>query len=530
MKFHLLLFIFCIVANINAQNFPHLNASTGNKREFIIDADSNIFMFHGSRVEKLDKSFNPIWIKNYSSLNFKNLLLSKTGSLYFIASIVTEDYIGKIEADGNLTWCTSLPSYTAMVSSSVQTLTIKVADQMLLDRNADLIITGVNSSSNPDLYLLKLDTTGNFIKLRFIKNDILLDPKCSVIINDVSGIYRVSSWGYGFEGPVLNLNYKYYDLSNFITSDSLFSIGYMGMTNQNPSSNEQIIKSKFDSNSFYVCNNTGAFYSTLQNTFTFRKIKNTAIKWGIQFQTTSPYLMGLQNVEEDNSKNVFLSVSCKNISTNKTEKWIVKVDSNGISDNNKYNLLQNFGKATMAQEDSITQLVRHYNNNFFYSIETSSSLPGPLSIIKMDSSIGSYCAPTASINVTSTTNYSYALNTIGHSTLTTVPTVTMQSINPIVTSVLNFSVITTSCLTLNTKEINANHAVYIYPNPATSSLNIISTTDYNTLQSSIYDVNGKLIFSNTHQTNIDVSKLNSGIYFINVVTNKGEYKQKFIKE
>lgn len=531
MKTHLLLLVIFfgyIVAK--AQNFPHLNASTGNKNDFAIDADSNIFMFHGNRIEKLDKNFNPIWINSYSGLSFKNLLLSKTGSMYFIASNAGEDKIGKVEATGSLTWCKSLPSFTATISGNTQTVSIDKADQIILDRNAHMVITGVTPLFGANLYILKLDTLGNFVKLRLVANNFLLTPMGSNIINDVSGVYRVSSWGYGFEGPVYNLVYKYYDLSNFITADSTFAMGYMGMTGQNPSSNEQIIKSKIESNSFYLCNNTGAFSSTLYNTFSFRKIKNTVIQWGIQFQTSAPYYMALQNIEEDNYKNVFLSVSCKNVSTNKVDKWIVKVDSNGISDNKKYNLLQNFGKASFGGEDSIVQLKHHYGNNFFYSIETGSSLPGPLSITKMDSTIGSYCSPTATINVTPNTYYYYELGSVNHSTLTSVTSATMQSISSTLTSITNFSVIVNSCLVLNVNESNINHTISIYPNPAKNLLLIQTSADYSLIESSIFDVTGKLIMSDNYPTSIDVSELNSGIYFIKVTTDKGEFKQKFIKE
>ncbi|MES2515659.1 MAG: T9SS type A sorting domain-containing protein [Bacteroidota bacterium] len=511
---------------IKAQNFPYLNASTANSGEFVIDVDSNVFMFHGNKFEKLDKHFNPIWINNYSDLRFKNLLLSKTGSLFFIATTVGGDKIGKIEANGNLSWCKSLPSYTTTISGNTYTVSINSADQMLLDRNNQLIITGVDGS----FYFLKTDTLGNFMKLRRIGSNVLLTPKNSTIIKDVSGVYSVSSLGYGFEGPVYNLIYKYDDLTDVITADSTFEIAYMGNMNQNPSSNEQTIKSSKQADVFYVCNNAGAASSTLYNTFSFRKIKNTFLTWGVQFQTFAPYLMSLQNVEEDHLKNVYLSVSCKNVSTNKFQKWIVKVDSNGISDHQKYNFLQNFGKASFSGEDSITQLKHHYGNHFFYSIETSSSLPGPLSITKMDSAIGSYCSPTASISVTPSNYYAYAFGSLNTTTLTSVASVTMSPFSSTMSTVTNFSVIINSCLALNTKEYNVDGNISVYPNPANALLNIHTTSNFSIISSTIYDVSGKLVLTSNGQGTINVANLNSGMYFIKVMTDKGEYKQKFIKE
>jgi hypothetical protein len=514
--------------SVKAQNFPHLNASTGNKNEFIVDADSNIFMFHANRIEKLDKNFNTIWINSYTNLKFKNLLLSKTGSMFFIAATAGKDKIGKIEANGSLTWCTSLPSYTAIISGNTQTVSIASADQMLLDRNADIVITGVTAPFNiAPLYLLKLDTVGNFIKLKLLDNYPLIGPRQSVIINDVSGVYQVSSWGNGFEGPVYNLIYTYSDITDSITTDSIFGIAYQGSMGQNPSFNEQIIKSNKESDAFYVCNSAGQSGNTLNNTFTFRKIKNTVLKWGIQFQTAFPYFMSFQNAEEDHLKNVFLSVSCKHVNTDKCDKWIIKIDSNGLSDNKKYNLIQNFGKATISNEDSITQLKHHYGNRFFYSIETSSSFPGPLSITKMDSTIGSYCSPSASISVTPSTNYMFES---GYTTLTSVTSVTISPFPCTVNSVANFSVIINSCIPLNAREYDLNRSLAIYPNPVNTSLNIDSRSDLSIINSSIFDVNGKLILNSDDRPTIDVSKLNPGIYFIKVITDKGELKQKFIKE
>lgn len=534
MKESLFVFLSIIFSlKISCQTFPNLNASAGNKNEFIIDSDSNIIMFHSSKVEKLDKHFNPIWVNSYSGLEIKNLLLSKTGSLFFISNSFNGsaliDRIGKIEANGTLTWSKELPTFTAVVSGNTQTVTIDNADHLLLDRNNQLVISGVSTHNGGLMYLLKLDTLGNFIKLKTITNGYLLDPKSSIIVSDVSGYYTVSSWGYGFEGPVYNLIYKFNDLTNSITSDSLFTMSYMGMTNQYPSSNEHIIKSKMESNTFYLCNNTGAASSQLNNTFSFRKIKRTSLQWGIQFQTSFPYLMSLQSIEEDPKKNVFLSVSCKNINTNKTDKWIVKIDSNGVGDTQKYNLLQNFGKATMSNEDSVTQLIHHYGNNYIYTIESRSTLTGPLSVIKMDSTIGSYCSPTATINISSNGNYSYAFGSASSTSLTSVPTVSMQTMPSTLASVLNYSVITSSCLALGTKELSEGKVSGIYPNPVQHILNI-NTFGMDVKEATIFDVAGKKVLSVIDQVHIDVSKLNPGLYFIKVITDSGEFSLKFIKE
>ena len=85
------------------------------------------------------------------------------------------------------------------------------------------------------------------------------------------------------------------------------------------------------------------------------------------------------------------------------------------------------------------------------------------------------------------------------------------------------------------KTLTANSCISIYPNPATSTLNIESTT--NPIQSiTIYDATGRVVGVQNLEPNplnlkvIDVSKLPSGIYIVKLGTNVGSYTAKFVKE
>lgn len=521
---------------LKAQTFPYLNASTGNKNEFIVDVDSNIFMFHGTLLEKYDKNFNPIWAKNYSGLKFSNLLLSKTGSLFFIAWGLGYNVFGKLDGIGNLNWCKALPTYTTVISGNTQTVSLQYADQMLLDRNNNLIITGTGpgiQTIGGGMYFLKLDTLGNFIKLRVSANTYMPDPNESMIINDVNGVYTVSSWGYESEGGggfgLDNIVYKYAELTDSIINNTFFPMGYV---NSGYSvSNQHVIKSKHNSDTYYttICN---SFYnSALNNTFNLTKVKGSTNVFRIQFQILSPYLMTFQNLEEDDSKNVFLSIAVENIYNNYSyEKWLIKLDSNGVSDNIKHLVVQHPAASSSYSSqfaDTITQLQHHFGNNFFYSLKPNFSASDPLTIIKMDTTIGSYCSPSASISITSSSSNYFTNNS---TTVTSVSSVTLSPVASTVTSVSNFSVIINSCLPLWTKEFELNHSISIFPNPTTNKLNIHHSENFSIIESSIFDITGKLVAFNNHQAIIDVSKLNSGIYFIKVITDKGEFSQKFIKE
>ena len=197
---------------LKAQTFPYLNASTGNAGEFIVDTDSNVYIYNGSIIKKLDKNFNPIWVNNYSGLRFKNLLLSKNKNIYFIATNTTSSNgsIGKINANGSLSWCKEgfLP------------------DQMLLDRNNNLILTSPFSQGNSGgiTLLVKIDTLGNLIKERHLEATGYLTANNSIIINDSVGVYTVCSWGNDFEGPVNAVLYKYSDIKDSIIQAKLIPI------------------------------------------------------------------------------------------------------------------------------------------------------------------------------------------------------------------------------------------------------------------------------------------------------------------
>ena len=87
--------------------------------------------------------------------------------------------------------------------------------------------------------------------------------------------------------------------------------------------------------------------------------------------------------------------------------------------------------------------------------------------------------------------------------------------------------------TLSNNSFEANDIVSIYPNPAINTLKIranlfesSSKIDYN-----IFDITGKTILKGVSKNKtVDVSKLESGIYFINLKVNDKEHSSKFIKQ
>jgi hypothetical protein len=77
------------------------------------------------------------------------------------------------------------------------------------------------------------------------------------------------------------------------------------------------------------------------------------------------------------------------------------------------------------------------------------------------------------------------------------------------------------------KTIETNSTFEIYPNPADNFLYI---SELNNFDCEIYDLNGKLIIKNRSNGNsIDISELNSGMFYLKVISNNFTFSRVFIK-
>ena len=86
--------------------------------------------------------------------------------------------------------------------------------------------------------------------------------------------------------------------------------------------------------------------------------------------------------------------------------------------------------------------------------------------------------------------------------------------------------------TLSTQDFNFSRYLILYPNPSDQILNISQNENIAIQSFEIYDILGQLIIAipNAKTTsNIDISKLKSGNYFIRVKSDKGSSSMKFIK-
>ena len=84
----------------------------------------------------------------------------------------------------------------------------------------------------------------------------------------------------------------------------------------------------------------------------------------------------------------------------------------------------------------------------------------------------------------------------------------------------------------NVNDIAENNFLYVYPNPAKDEIHISSEERLEEVR--IYNINGQQTTVNSQQTSstgmtINISNLNSGVYFIKINTEKGNIVKQFIK-
>lgn len=88
-----------------------------------------------------------------------------------------------------------------------------------------------------------------------------------------------------------------------------------------------------------------------------------------------------------------------------------------------------------------------------------------------------------------------------------------------------------SCAAASIRNFSFENAVLVYPNPAKNSIEIINNSDKIIREISIFNAFGSEIVKSTFKSNIDISTLSSGIYFLSLKDAKGNTVfKKIIKE
>jgi Secretion system C-terminal sorting domain len=97
----------------------------------------------------------------------------------------------------------------------------------------------------------------------------------------------------------------------------------------------------------------------------------------------------------------------------------------------------------------------------------------------------------------------------------------------------SYDVKVTPQTTLSITDNSLDNLVVLFPNPAKDIINISLANTLNTATTNIYDVTGKLILNknlNSAESQIDISQLQTGIYFIKIKTENASTTKRFIKQ
>lgn len=96
-------------------------------------------------------------------------------------------------------------------------------------------------------------------------------------------------------------------------------------------------------------------------------------------------------------------------------------------------------------------------------------------------------------------------------------------------AIVTNTVSTTVVENLGVDEFSLDTLIHLYPNPISSTLNIKTSENISFEKATVYSTLGKLILE-TQEKQINLETLSAGIYFVEVVTDKGNVTKKIVKE
>lgn len=519
---------FFVVTPIMAQMFPFLNASTGNINEFPVDKDTNAYMFHGNRLVKMDKNFNVQWAYTYGNIKLSNLLLSKTGAMYFLGSTVNSktNIIGRINANGTLSWAKDIQNVSVSISGTTTANYSMDAYSLMLDGMNNLLVTGSENTYGPPAkaFLLKTDTNGNILKYKAINSPTGMSALTGLsIVSDSMGYYKFIGCGFFAMGPnKIFAHYIYNDITDVFTQGVVLYNDF-----PNVSGNWDLIRSGMEKVHLLNIQQTG---SSSNSRAVLIKIHE---KGKIQWQTVFTNGLGILNqafkgtvvqnkrkefVYELNTLNYFPAYSSA----------VFKLDSNGITSGSGMFMLFNHNNYMNLNNIQSNHPQFISDNKHYFDVMANNYPSNPITIQPFSTTSLSYscslfasCAAVtgtlANANQTLSLPVNFAITSYSISNYTQSASSVSFSINP------NYCIV---------KDVNqfsdAEMDLVVFPNPVNQVLYIEHSKPVNKIE--IVDLSGRILNVIAGNNSIDVSGLSSGIYFINVSSDNSQYRRKFVKE
>ncbi len=469
------------------------------------------------------------------------------GSTTFTSNGYYDIFIAKLDANGNYLWAKKAGGNSEDVGSSIA-----------VDSQGNSYVTGyfnntatfgnttLTSSGSRDVFITKLDANGNFLWAKQAGGINQYDEGISIAVDSQSNSYITGYFGdtATFGSTTLTSN-GYYDMfiakldanGNYLwaksAGESSLDFGFsIAVDNQGNS----YVTGRFRG-SVAFGSTTLATYGSLQ-IFITKLDTNGNFLWAKQAGDWNGNATGC-SIAVDNQGNVFVSGYFSFLATfgsttftsnnSNDDIFITKLDANGNflwakqaggnnlengkgiavdSQGNSYLAgyfedIAAFGSATLTsngnQDIYITKL--DPNGNFIWIKQAGGSYKDICRGIAVDNQGNSYVTGVIQDTVT-----------FGSTTLTG-----NGSLNIFVAKINN------SPLSVPTFESFTN--ILIYPNPATQQITVESSNALKVIE--LQDMSGRLITKKNvagEKTNINVSNLNKGVYFVKVVDNQNKVK------
>lgn len=558
--------LFCIVILfsvkiINAQNFEWVNSvgSTGfdSGNDIVLDSNGNIYSIgrfsntadfdsssgvynvtsNGNEdvfVQKMDSSGNLVWVKSFGGLyndNAFKIILDNSNNIYisgafqdtvdfdpgpgisnYTAVTYTDSFILKLDNNGNLLWVNTFggTGYDYAFSirlDNIGNLYCVGQFQYTVDFDSSAAIYNLTANGNTDIFILKLDYSGNFNWVKKIGNSSNWEQSYSLHIDENNNLFITGV----FFGTV-----------DFNPGTGVFNLVSVG--------GRDVFVLKLDSSgNFLLAKSFGSIsddfgYSikvdSTGNIFTVGYFQNT-----VDFDPNS----GVYNLSSNGSYDIFIH----KMDSNGNLVWVRTFGSNDYDsaanlflDNSGNSFITGSFNGTVDFDPSIgTAVLTSFGNNDIYvlKLDSSGNFVWAKSYGNTDNDGGTSVYVDNNENVYITGNFSNNVNFD--------PGLTNEIKNSIGNA--DIFILKLNQNSLGLTDVNDNKNIIVYPNPTSGLVKVKVNDNENNLDISLNDITGKTIFTkhfdifNSTEFNIEGE---NGIYFLNIKTQHSQNIIKIIKQ
>jgi hypothetical protein len=462
-------------------------------------------------VIKTDLLGNLIWTRTLPSINVSSncVIEANDGSFVvsgtrYLPSFYSEFALMKIDVNGNILWNKSYygasPSYN-----------YGGALQQTSDHGYIMCGYTMATSFNYDACLLRTDSMGNLLWAKTYGDAGLVDDRASSVQETIDKGFIIA--GTARQGGGI---YDIYLVKTDSAGNMLWNNTFTGADVEFGYS----VKQTTDKG-YFIVGETYSFTSGYKDIFAIKTDSTGSVAWTKNYGNPGAYSSGTSG-QQTNDGGFIISGVYYQTSPADIDGILIKTD--------------NMGNVTWARKyggplpDSLAY-VQQCSDNGFIAVGTTESFGAgdkDIYLVKTDPQGNSGCNDsliTLTVGTPTWATSSYGTN----GTFGIAGNATDTLISPTI-------ITTTVCLSTSINNIYVDTDISLFPNPAIGQITIYNL-QFTIKSLEIYDVLGQRVFSQDQTTNyklqthtIDISNLNSGVYFLKVKGNQKERVAKFVKQ